>query len=49
MSEGVPIRFVELSGDARERGRLHGRKVPEVLREYWRDLVLDVTERSDHP
>lgn len=50
MTESAPsIRFAELSGNARERGRLHGRQIPDVLRRYWRELVLDVTERSDHP
>lgn len=50
MTESAPsIPFAELSGDARERGRLHGREIPGVLRRYWRELVLDVTERSDHP
>jgi isopenicillin-N N-acyltransferase like protein len=49
MSEGTPIRLAELSGSARERGRLHGREIPDALQRYWRELVLDVTERSDHP
>jgi isopenicillin-N N-acyltransferase like protein len=43
------IQHIELSGSALERGRQHGSEVPEILRGYWRELVLDVTERSDHP
>jgi hypothetical protein len=43
------IRLLHLSGDARERGRRHGAEIPDLLRRYWNELVLDVTERSDQP
>src|SRR2546426_10011790 len=43
------ITLLQLSGSPRERGRQHGRMIPDTLRSYWRELVLDVTERSDHP
>ncbi len=43
------ITLLQLSGSPRERGRQHGHEIPDTLRRYWRELVLDVTERSDHP
>jgi len=43
------MKLVHLSGSARERGQQHGRQIPGTLEAYWRELVLDVTERSDHP
>ncbi len=48
MSEDA-ITFLQLSGSPRERGQRHGREIPDTLKSYWRELVLDVTERSDHP
>src|SRR5512132_1953314 len=43
------ITLVELSGTPFERGREHGRRIPDTLQAYWSELVLDVTERSDRP
>lgn len=44
-----PIRFLELSGTPVERGRSHGREIPEVLVSYREELVRDVSERADRP
>ncbi len=49
VQQGEAIRLVHLVGPAHERGREHGRRVGAQLRSYWKELVLDVTTRSDRP
>ncbi len=43
------IRFLELSGTPLERGRAHGRAIPELLLAYWNELLKDASERVERP
>ena len=47
--DSQPIRFLELPGTPHERGRAHGREIPELLTSYWNELLKDASERVDRP